>query len=1282
MKPLIYTFLFYITQNCFLSAQNTLNFSLVETKNFQKTWVSAIEQDSQGFLWVGTQDGLYSYDGYEMVAFKNQPYRNNTLPGNYARALTIKNNTIWIATFGGGLSSFNLKSQKFTNYNSKNIESEKFLHSLKILENNNLYIVSDVGIQYFNTKENSIKKLPFGSSTSFIEEIDNQILLTLNETLYFLDSTNTIFDKRVFNFNIDALIRVENNSAIVGTTSGAYKIDREGVIEKLKINIPVTNLSNSFKNSFYINSSEKIYNYDLNDNSLTLLSHTIPENSTIQKLFIDKEGLLWVGTTKGLYKQKKTLSFFENPNLPYHSRRVISEKNTIYLAGNDGLIINKGSVTNQLFKEYNFQSINKFNNQLWLATSENEIIIYNLLTKKINKIELTPQNKFNPILGIEKDKNHRIWVATFDENIVFDTLGKIQFDFKLPLSKEDKTQKIIDIKIDSKDRLWIATAAYGIFMIPNVSNQDLINSNTIKRFQHQSELFDGLSSNIILSIEEAPDGTMWFGTDNGLVFYDEHIENFKHLNINDNYFNKKVMSIKADIKNNLWISTIFDGIFYFDAKNQTFKNYTTEDGLISNAFLFSSAHFNKITNQLYFGTDEGLQIINLNKTQNLSEINKPFITSIINYSNNNTNQNYYYEVDSLRNIDLNFSERNITLNFSTLDFHYTDKIKFAYSYNENQWTELPNRTVHFTNLPIGKNRIIFNSYLIGQNPKNGVSNELLINILPPWYKTKVAFFIYFLILIGITTLIYYLLLKNKLAKQNVASAIILDEVKSTMYANISHEFKTPLTIIKGLAGRLLTNKEISQKDKESIVSINENGEQLLMLVNQILELVSLDNKQLTKNYKNGDVVAFIKKCISLFLPFTDSKKQKLLFKTSIKSLIMDLDDTKLQKVINNLLSNAIKFTPKEGKIVFSIRQENNHTLILEIQDTGKGIKKEDLPHIFDRYYKTFDLDSNIGSGIGMELTKGLIEFMEGTITVESKENVGTKFTVKLPIKNSLRTQEEFQFVNPFVAPGTTKDKLLETSIKQNKPVILVVEDNAAIRSYFKELFENNYNIIEASNGKKALEISEYRKIDFILSDVMMPLMDGFEFCEKIKNNIKTSHLPFIMVTARTDEKSRLKGYQLGVDAYINKPFNETELLQIIENLIKKREYQIEFYQKILKLNKPENKLQNVNQLDIKFIQEIQEFAINYKQDENMETLAKKMLMSRTQLHRKIKQLTNMSITQYINHIKIQKAKNLLQKTDLTISEIAYEVGYEDPKYFSKIFKNEAGKTPSSFRKKP
>ena len=198
----------------------------------------------------------------------------------------------------------------------------------------------------------------------------------------------------------------------------------------------------------------------------------------------------------------------------------------------------------------------------------------------------------------------------------------------------------------------------------------------------------------------------------------------------------------------------------------------------------------------------------------------------------------------------------------------------------------------------------------------------------------------------------------------------------------------------------------------------------------------------------------------------------------------------------------------------------------------------------------------------------------------------------------------------------------------------------------------------------------------------MPLMDGFEFCEKIKNNIKTSHLPFIMVTARTDEKSRLKGYQLGVDAYINKPFNETELLQIIENLIKKREYQIEFYQKILKLNKPENKLQNVNQLDIKFIQEIQEFAINYKQDENMETLAKKMLMSRTQLHRKIKQLTNMSITQYINHIKIQKAKNLLQKTDLTISEIAYEVGYEDPKYFSKIFKNEAGKTPSSFRKKP
>src|SRR5690606_16172580 len=330
---------------------------------------------------------------------------------------------------------------------------------------------------------------------------------------------------------------------------------------------------------------------------------------------------------------------------------------------------------------------------------------------------------------------------------------------------------------------------------------------------------------------------------------------------------------------------------------------------------------------------------------------------------------------------------------------------------------------------------------------------------------------------------------------------------------ISHEFKTPLTLINGLANRLLKKTSIPEEEKQSLHSINENGEQLLHLVNQMLELVSIDTNQLSKNYKNGDVVLFVKKCVSLFYPFADLKEIKLRFHSSIEKLLVDVDDEKLQKVINNLLSNAIKFTPNGGTITVRLQQINEKTLKIEVEDSGKGIKAEDLPHIFDRYYKTFDLENNIGSGIGMELTKGLVSFMEGTITVKSTIGKGTLFTILLPIKKTAKATSVFRYEKPFVESNEKNSISLHSPPNEGKDTILIVEDHVDIRNYFKDIFANQYRVLEAPHGKKALEIAENKKVDFIISDVMMPVMDGFEFCERLKNNAKTSHLPFVMVTA-------------------------------------------------------------------------------------------------------------------------------------------------------------------------
>ncbi|MEZ4859451.1 MAG: response regulator [Flavobacteriaceae bacterium] len=1268
-----------------LCAQEQLKFKLIETQGFKKSWVSTISQDTFGYLWLGTQDGLYRYDGYEMLSFRNHPYQSNSIPGNWVRKIDITpKSEIWMAIYGGGLSILTPNNLKFKNFNVENSTYGTFLREVKATQNGFIYLVSDVGVYWYNPAKDEFGKLAFGSISSSLEEVGETILVTSKDSLHIFNANANFQKSIVLNSKIRALSKLENGKVLVGTDNGLNLVQISETEAEIVSSLPFQNISNSFENKVYLSSNNQIYKYNSTDQKVTLMDSVSFKEASIQTLFVDKDGYLWVGTEKGLYKERKALPIFENPNVPYHIRRITKHNNTLYLAGNNGLFIQNNQHIENYFEEHQITSILVANEKLWMGTSKGLLLIFDMEGKLLNQIQVASDKlEDKNIYGLSEDNSHRIWVGSLEGIFVFNTHGEQLKYLYLPMDTTIKNQKIVQVLQDSKDRLWVATAAHGIFMLEDVSQNNLTTSINFKKFIYTPKLATGLSSNIILSIDEALDGTIWFGTDSGVVSFNEEQQNFEYLEINGHFFDKKVMAVKADLNNNLWITTIFDGLYLYNKDRNIFINYTTEDGLISNAFLFSSAYLDKEKNKLFFGTDEGLQQISLNKFNANTACKTSYISSLVTYKNSESSFNPIMNPSSNETFNLTYNNRDVTVNFSNIDYHQIEKVKYAYSFNGSQWVELPQRTAHFTNLSIGKNIIYYKTYPIGQDPKfQGEANKITFLVAPPWYRTFLAYVIYFLLISGIIVYIYALLLKNRLAKQKVESAELLDETKSKMYANISHEFKTPLTIIKGVTARLLKKAELPQKEKQSIVSIQENGELLLNLVNQMLELVTLDNKQLIQNYKKGDVVSFVKKCVALFSPFTDSKKQKLLFKSDIKSLTMDVDDVKLQKVINNLLSNAIKFTPNGGKINVTLKKEKEETLILEIEDTGKGIKTENLPHIFDRYFKTFDLDNNLGSGIGMELTKGLVQFMDGTISVESKEGEGSKFTVRLPIKHTMEEKVDFSFEKPFVASNLANKAKVENTSIQEKPVILIVEDNVEIRNYFKDLFEDTYQILETPNGKKALEISESRKVDFIISDVMMPVMNGFDFCKKIKSNTKTSHLPFIMVTAKTDDKSRLKGYKLGVDAYIEKPFNEAELVQIIENLLVKRKEQINFFRQILEIKKVDTKNTKLHELDLYFIKTIQEFALNNQQDKSMEALARQLLMSRTQLHRKIKQLTNMSITQYINHVKLEKAKKLLHSTSLTVSEIAYEIGFEDPKYFSKLFKKEQGKTPSSFREIP
>jgi DNA-binding response OmpR family regulator/two-component sensor histidine kinase len=498
-----------------------------------------------------------------------------------------------------------------------------------------------------------------------------------------------------------------------------------------------------------------------------------------------------------------------------------------------------------------------------------------------------------------------------------------------------------------------------------------------------------------------------------------------------------------------------------------------------------------------------------------------------------------------------------------------------------------------------------------------------------------------------------------------------------MYANISHEFRTPLTIIKGMTG-LLKNEEDSNHKKRLLKNIDQSNDQLLHLVDQMLDLASLDANKLEAHYKNADVIAFIKKSVELYRSFLDSKQIGLEFHTNIEVLRMDFDDDKLQKILNNLLSNAIKFTPDGGKIQLSTNQQDNNLKIV-VSDTGKGIKKGDLPHVFERYYKTYDIQGHEGTGIGLSLTSELVNLLGGTINVKSKKNNGTTFTVILPIKNVAAencVSHHLPFVDRRLIPPSNDVPLNNQTARQT---ILLVEDNKDIQNFIRSLLLPNFNILTAHNGLEGLKIANMKDVDFILSDVMMPKMDGFEFCKKIKSQVVTSHIPFVMVSARTHTQDKQQAYKLGVDAYLTKPFNIEELKLLIDNLLRKQKEQKQDLLQLLSMQQPVIKSQKINKLDFDLIRELQAIILNDTSKLSAAEVAKQLLMSRTQLHRKVKALTGKSLTHYSNHIRIEKAKYLLKTSELQIKEIAYSIGFESSTYFIRLFKSEVGTTPEDFR---
>ncbi|WNJ20436.1 ATP-binding protein [Pontibacter sp. G13] len=511
----------------------------------------------------------------------------------------------------------------------------------------------------------------------------------------------------------------------------------------------------------------------------------------------------------------------------------------------------------------------------------------------------------------------------------------------------------------------------------------------------------------------------------------------------------------------------------------------------------------------------------------------------------------------------------------------------------------------------------------------------------------------------------------------------LDDFKSRFFTNISHEFRTPLTVIQGIMKQIQETPESWLERGSEIV--NRNVANLLGLVNQILDLRKIESGNLPLHMIQDDVVKFLKFGVSVFDSLAASKSVKLAFEGPNSALLMDFDPDKLGQIQSNLLSNAIKFTGPDGQVNFKTYRSSDGQLVMEVSDTGRGIADNQLPFIFDRFYQVDSTDtrSGEGTGIGLSLTRELVQLMDGSITVESTVGQGTTFTIKLPISQQAQRQNFALVQAPSFLPKYSE--VLERPEKQatnkaERPTLLLIEDNPDIVEYLHACLEDQYELFAASDGEAGVAAAFEQVPDIIISDVMMPKMNGYEVCETLKLDERTSHIPILMLTAKADHDSKLEGYKRGADAYLTKPFDQAELTIRLEKLLEIRKtLQLRYQGTQL----PEPTEDPVLQVEDAFITQVRALLLEHLDDATYrgESLCKDLGMSRTNLHRKIKALTGMPITRFIRSVKIAQAQEMLKESDRQISEVAYAVGFNDPAYFTRVFSEDMGISPGEWREK-
>lgn len=1036
--------------------------------------------------------------------------------------------------------------------------------------------------------------------------------------------------------------------------------------------------------------------------------HNSIAGNTLYTIYFDNENTLWAGTFK------KGVSYYSSQTQKFKTFHFKDKNNPE--SPNDINCICTDLVGN-----------------LWFGTDGEGLVKYSSKTKQTTYFQAknSPNSlSGNIIVSIMCDSKNRIWMGTYLNGLCCYDKGRfIQYKHNDNNPNSLCDNNIWDIAEDNKGFIWIATLDKGLQKL-NINTgqfttynyQQGLNNNSIVALckTKGNIIYAGTSSDVeeinintnkirtiqngiyVTCLYKDNRGLLWIGSTQGLRVYDIKSGHITNIALEKNNNDIMIKGIIEDNNNNMWITTgnwLTNLIISNGNKSNKLRynilNYDQGDGLQST--FFNGRSFCKTSDgKIYVGCDEGYNIIEPNNIIHNHYQPKVGFTNLEIY-NNSVNVDSLYNghkileasLSETKRLDFNYTVKMFSIEFSAFDYATPSKCKYAYmlkGFNTN-WITTNENKVTFTNLDAGKYTLLVKA-TNSDGFWNNAPSTITIVVHPPFWKTWKAYIVYFIIFI---LAIYYYINQNKKKQEEKLHLQRIEieskrqkemnEMKMRFFTNVSHDFRTPLSLIITPLEKLIDEQKGAIK--EQLQLIHQNAQELLTLVNQLLDFRRLDANKEKLNLLNGNIILVINNIIDSFKVYVEQKHIKLNYTTDATELETTFDKDKIEKIMMNLLSNAFKFTPESGTIDVNEFHDKKNVYI-EVADNGININDKDKEHIFDRFYQVHQPKMNEGSGIGLHIVKGYAKLHGGKVKITDNKPQGVIFTVKLPIRHLVIEDEKESYIEkviteevPTLSENTNEEN--KTTHTRKNPTILIVEDNENFKNFIISCLNDEYNVFGAANGKEAIKMIEQHEINIILSDIMMPVMDGLELCKAVKSNINYSHIPIILITARTAEEHRMEGLQYGADDYITKPFNLKILKLRISKFVEWSRRSHENFTKKLDITPSEI---TISSLDEKLMQKAMKNVEDNigNPDFSVEELSEDLGLSRGHLYKKLMNITGKSPLEFIRIIRLKRSQQYLKESQMSISEIAYTVGFNSPKNFARYFKEEFGKTPSEYIK--